>query len=73
MAADRREKSADFIHFLTEKATLEEWVQGGGWRVIGSSDSYKILHRGSLKNTGVFLWEPLNLGILQREMYSLST
>lgn len=27
MAADRREKIADCIHFITEKATLEEWSQ----------------------------------------------
>lgn len=27
MAADRREKIADCIHFITEKATLEKWSQ----------------------------------------------
>lgn len=34
MVADRREKVADFIHFITEKATQEHGprVEGGGRR-----------------------------------------
>lgn len=29
MVADGREKIADFIRFIIEKATLEKWVQSG--------------------------------------------